>query len=55
MEDQRHTIKRLAEEIKKRETRAWILAGFVLHQIAEKSRKPTRPARLFLVVPKRKD
>ena len=39
MEDKRAAIDQRTEESRKRETRAWILAGFVLHQIAEDSRK----------------
>ena len=55
MEDQREALNWRAEQIRKRESRAWILAGFWLHQIAEQSRNPCGAMRIFCSAVERKD
>ena len=47
-EKKREELNRLVEEFRAREMRAWLIAGFVLHQIGEDSRASFEATRRFI-------
>ena len=47
-QQRREALNRLVEEFRAREMRAWVLAGFVLHQVSEDSRASFEAMRRFV-------